>query len=181
MSSSPSPEPRRVALGSTGSIGRQAIDVLAAHPRPSGSWRSPRATTDRPRRTGGAVATGRRRARRRDDDYGTELPADTARESGPDALVELATRADVDLVVVATGGVVSLRSVLAALEAGKTVATANKETLVAGGHLVSAGRSSPRGRRLGGLHADSACLAAPDRLEHSAIWQCLVGEGDAVR
>ena len=62
-----------------------------------------------------------------------ELPPDMARESGPDALVGLATRDDVDLVVVATGGVVSLRPVLAALEAGKTVATANKETLVAGG------------------------------------------------
>ena len=56
---------------------------------------------------------------------------------GRDAdLVELATRDDVDLVVVATGGVVSLRPVLAALAAGKVVATANKETLVAGGHLV---------------------------------------------
>ena len=42
----------------------------------------------------------------------------------------------VDLVVVATGGLVSLRPVLAALRAGKIVATANKETLVAGGHLV---------------------------------------------
>src|SRR5664279_4253494 len=65
-----------------------------------------------------------------------DLPAGTIRVSGPDALVELATRDDVDLVVVATGGVVSLRPVLAALRAGKVVATANKETLVAGGHLV---------------------------------------------
>ena len=51
-------------------------------------------------------------------------------------LETLATRDDVDLVVVATGGIVSLRPVLAALRAGKVVATANKETLVAGGHLV---------------------------------------------
>ena len=51
-------------------------------------------------------------------------------------MLELATAADVDIVVVGTGGVVSLRPVLAALDAGKIVATANKETLVAGGHLV---------------------------------------------
>jgi len=83
-------------------------------------------------------------------------------------------------VVVATGGVVSLRPVLAALEAGKIVATANKETLVAGGHLVM-----PIARRLAG---ERAAVDARDPLssplgwlrpidsEHSAIWQCLAGE-----
>jgi hypothetical protein len=65
-----------------------------------------------------------------------EVPAGTELVEGPDALLELATREDVDLVVVGTGGMVSLRPVLAALRAGKVVATANKETLVAGGHLV---------------------------------------------
>jgi len=82
----------------------------------------------------------------------------------------------VDLVVVATGGVVSLRPILAALGAGKVVATANKETLVAGGHLVM-----PLARRLG---ADAAgpmqsplAWLRPIDSEHSAIWQCLVGEG----
>ena len=108
-----------------------------------------------------------------------ELPADTARESGPDALVGLATREDVDLVVVATGGVVSLRPVLAALEAGKTVATANKETLVAGGHLVM-----PLARRLADGASDPSLRSPlawlrPIDSEHSAIWQCLVGEGMA--
>src|SRR5439155_23389083 len=63
-------------------------------------------------------------------------PFGTGQSTGPDALTQLATRADVDLVVVATGGVVSLGPVIAALAAGKVVATANKETLVAGGHLV---------------------------------------------
>ncbi len=66
------------------------------------------------------------------DETSLDLPAGTRRVRGADALVELATRDDVDLVVVATGGVVSLRPVLAALRAGKVVATANKETLVAG-------------------------------------------------
>ena len=80
----------------------------------------------------------------------------------------LATRDDVDLVVVGTGGVVSLRPVLAALRAGKVVATANKETLVAGGHLVM-----PLARALAADVAaippgrpvrQPARLAPPDRL-----------------
>jgi 1-deoxy-D-xylulose-5-phosphate reductoisomerase len=98
-------------------------------------------------------------------------------------LVEFATRDDVDLVVVATGGIVSLRPVLAALRAGKVVATANKETLVSGGHLVM-----PEARR----RAEAVAATSPiDPLasplawlrpidsEHSAIWQCLVGESMA--
>ena len=88
--------------------------------------------------------------------------------------------------VVATGGLVALRSVLAALEAGKIVATANKETLVAGGHLVM-----PLVRRLaagvGAATGDGALTRWPSPLgwlrpidsEHSAIWQCLVGEQHA--
>ena len=97
-----------------------------------------------------------------------DLPPGTERVGGPDALVELATRDDVDLVVVGTGGVVSLRPVLAALRAGKVVATANKETLVAGGHLVM-----PLARGLAERRRDRpprrsvrepAGLAAPDRL-----------------
>ncbi len=92
----------------------------------------------------------------------------------------LATRDDVDLVIVATGGVVSLRPVLAALRAGKVVATANKETLVAGGHLVM-----PLARDLaatvaatdpGDAYASPLAWLRPIDSEHSAIWQCLVGE-----
>ena len=68
---------------------------------------------------------------------GLDLPPGTERVGGRGRRSStLATRDDVDLVVVGTGGVVSLRPVLAALRAGKVVATANKETLVAGGHLV---------------------------------------------
>ena len=108
------------------------------------------------------------------------LPPGTAVDFGEAALVALATRDDVDLVVVGTGGVVSLRPVIAALEAGKIVATANKETLVAGGHLVM-----PIAKRLA---AERAAADPRDPLasplgwlrpidsEHSAIWQCLVGE-----
>ena len=80
----------------------------------------------------------------------------------------------------ATGGIVSLRPVLAALRAGKVVATANKETLVAGGHLVM-----PLARRLaadvaatrpGDPYASPLAWLRPIDSEHSAIWQCLVGD-----
>ena len=165
MSSPSSAEPRRVALiGSTGSIGTQTVDVLAAHPElfrvvalAAGSNRS-------------LLATQAARL-----DVATTLVGAT-----DDALCELATRDDVDLVVIGTGGVVSLRPVLAALRAGKVVATANKETLVAGGHLVM-----PEARRLaderavlapGDPFASPLAWLRPIDSEHSAIWQCLVGE-----
>jgi 1-deoxy-D-xylulose-5-phosphate reductoisomerase len=83
---------------------------------------------------------------------------------GPGALETAVRREDVDQVVVATSGVVSLRPTLAALEAGKLVAVANKEVLVCAGQLVTAAA-----RRHGG------CLLPIDS-EHSAIWQCLRGE-----
>jgi len=174
--------PRGVALiGSTGSIGRQAVDVLAGRPEAfrvvalaagsNGSVLAEQVALLRPR----AVALADDAALRRLD-----LPPGTERVRGADALVELATRADVDLVVVGTGGVVSLRPVLAALAAGKVVATANKETLVAGGHLVM-----PRTRALAQAVAASRpsdpfasplAWLRPIDSEHSAIWQCLVGE-----
>jgi len=174
--------PRGVALiGSTGSIGRQAVDVLAGRPEAfrvvalaagsNGSLLAEQAALLRPQ----AVALADDTALGRLD-----LPPGTERVRGADALLELATRADVDLVVVGTAGVVSLRPVLAALAAGKVVATANKETLVAGGHLVM-----PRARALAaGVAADlpsdpfASPLAwlRPIDSEHSAIWQCLVGE-----
>lgn len=169
-----------VALfGSTGSIGRQSLEVLEKH-------------ADRFRVV--ALATGRnsgeleaQAARLRPavvalaaEGTGLDLPVGTVRERGEDALEVLATRDDVDIVVIGSGGVVSLRPVLAALRAGKIVATANKETLVAGGHLVMAEAAR--------LASERAALDPRDPLatplawlrpidsEHSAIWQCLVGE-----
>ena len=178
MSSPSSPERRGVALlGSTGSIGTQAIEVLAAHPERfrvvglaagrDGSKLAEQARQLRPAVVALAQA---------DSFAGLDLPVDTEQAAGDEALVELATREDVDLVVVATGGVVSLRPVLAALRAGKVVATANKETLVAGGHLVM-----PEARRLAAGTSLQHMLSPlawlrPIDSEHSAIWQCLVGE-----
>jgi 1-deoxy-D-xylulose-5-phosphate reductoisomerase len=174
--------PRRVALlGSTGSIGRQTIDVLEAHPDAfkvtalatgsNGALLAEQSARLRP----AAVALADEAA-----SAALDLPGGTDRVGGTDALEALATRDDVDLVIVATGGVVSLRPVLAALRAGKIVATANKETLVAGGHLVM-----PLARELanataatdpGDPYASPLAWLRPIDSEHSAIWQCLVGE-----
>jgi 1-deoxy-D-xylulose-5-phosphate reductoisomerase len=181
MSSPSSADRRRVALlGSTGSIGRQAVDVLTAHPDAfevvalAAGANGPLLAEQAARLQPAVVALAEEMTI-----TALELPAGTNRDGGPDALVRLATRDDVDLVVVATGGVVSLRPVLAALEAGKIVATANKETLVAGGHLVM-----PLARRLAGAASDPdlanpLAWLRPIDSEHSAIWQCLVGEGMA--
>ncbi len=178
----PTVEPRRVALiGSTGSIGRQAVDVLTGHPEAfrvvalaagsNGTLLAEQAARLRP----AAVALGDGAAI-----AGLDLPPGTERVGGSDALEALVTRDDVDLVVIGTGGVVSLRPVLAALGAGKVVATANKETLVAGGHLVM-----PLARALAAAraatdqtdpYASPLAWLRPIDSEHSAIWQCLVGE-----
>jgi 1-deoxy-D-xylulose-5-phosphate reductoisomerase len=154
------PERTRVCvLGSTGSIGRQALDVLASHP-------------DRFEIV--ALGAGRDAAglSRQVEQYRPRVHALTS-QATDDALLELATREDVDMVLVATGGMVSLRPVIAALEAGKRVATANKETLVAGGHLVMT-----LARELADANGDASPLAwlRPIDSEHSAIWQCLAGE-----
>jgi 1-deoxy-D-xylulose-5-phosphate reductoisomerase len=84
--------------------------------------------------------------------------------SGEAGLVELATHEDVDLVVVATTGHAGFAPTLAALEAGKEVALANKEALVMAGEIVT-GLAQRKGLRI-----------RPIDSEHSAIWQCLVGE-----
>ena len=177
--------PIRVALlGSTGSIGRQALDVLAAlGPTRSRSWPWPPAATSRrsrsrSRRSGRASCAGRRSGAA----ARLELPAGTALDRGPGRVLErCATRDDVDLVVVATGGVVSLRPVLAALRAGKVVATANKETLVAGGHLVMPlaprsrpPRSAPPTRPTRWRRRWPGC--GPSTPSTRRIWQCLAGE-----
>jgi 1-deoxy-D-xylulose-5-phosphate reductoisomerase len=168
-------------LGSTGSIGRQAIDVLTAQPSrfrvvalAAGSNAALLAEQARLLEPA-AVAIGD------DTTLGPrDLPTGTERIGGADALEALATRDDVDLVVVATGGLVSLRPVLAALATGKVVATANKETLVAGGHLVmplARGRAADRAAEdPRDPYASPLAWLRPIDSEHSAIWQCLVGE-----
>ena len=84
-------------------------------------------------------------------------------QCGADCLVRAATRDDVDIVLNAVVGAAGLDATLAALEKGKRVALANKETLVMAGHLVEAARARGRGE------------IVPVDSEHSAILQCLTG------
>jgi 1-deoxy-D-xylulose-5-phosphate reductoisomerase len=174
--------PRGIALlGSTGSIGRQAVEVLASRPDDfrvvalaagtNAATLAKQASVLRP----AAVSLADEGALR-----DLDLPSGTTRVGGGDALEVLAVREDVDLVVIGTGGVVSLRPVLAALRAGKVVATANKETLVAGGHLVMP-LARERARAVASTdprdpYASPLAWLRPIDSEHSAIWQCLVGE-----
>ncbi len=132
------PATRVALLGSTGSIGRQTIDVLSSGDAgvfdvvALAAGRDAATLAEQAHRLRPSVVS-------LADPVATaqlSLPDGTACMDSADALTEMATRDDVDLVIIATGGVVSLRPVLAALQAGKVVATANKETLVSAGHLV---------------------------------------------
>ncbi|MBA2265989.1 MAG: 1-deoxy-D-xylulose-5-phosphate reductoisomerase [Chloroflexi bacterium] len=150
-------------LGSTGSIGRQALEVISALPERFSLL---------------ALASGRG-----GDAIAEQLSAwpsarwwcaDTRqRQLAPDrwaadGLTELATLDGVELVVVATTGMAALPAVLATLRSGRRVALANKETLITGGHLVTA--------LLDELGGDPLERLRPIDSEHSAIWQCLIGE-----
>ena len=175
--------PVRVALlGSTGSIGRQTLDVLlSAGP---GEFRVSAMAAGRDVDTfAEQLATCRPLVASLADPAALarlDPPAGVTLDGDPDALTRFATRDDVDLVIVATGGIVSLRPVLAALRAGKVVATANKETLVAGGHIVM-----PIARQLAAARAaidptdpmaSPLAWVRPIDSEHSALWQSLAGE-----
>ena len=150
-------------LGSTGSIGRQTLEVVAGHPerfRIAGlaAGHASRELRDQLSRWPGARAW-----------TADGAIADVGRGRWADGgLAELATLDGVDLVVVATTGMAALPAALAAIGSGRRVALANKETLVTGGHLVDAALDEAGGDRLD--------LLRPIDSEHSAIWQCLLGE-----
>ncbi|HET8650122.1 MAG TPA: 1-deoxy-D-xylulose-5-phosphate reductoisomerase, partial [Gemmatimonadales bacterium] len=140
--------------GSTGSIGRSTLRVLGRH-------------ADEFHLV--ALAGGRNHARLAEQIAewhpayaGLAYPgACDELPSGPDVLIEAATRPDVDIVVNAVVGSAGLAATLAALEAGKRVALANKESLVMAGELVA------RAARDGGGEV------VPVDSEHSAVLQCI--------
>jgi 1-deoxy-D-xylulose-5-phosphate reductoisomerase len=159
-----SPAPRRVVLlGATGSIGRQAVDVIARFPA-----RFQVVGMVAGRRVAGLQALAERFPGARvavvGPDPGVEVPSSWG--VGLEAACELAAM-PADVVCVAITGAAALRPTLAAIDAGTTVATATKEVLVMAGEIVRA-RSRRSGSRL--LPIDS---------EHSALWQCLRGEDPA--
>ncbi len=93
--------------------------------------------------------------------FGTQALSEIRIDQGPDALVQIAQHPEVDIVVAAIVGRAGLESTLAAVQAGKRVALANKETLVVAGPLV----------RLA-MQASGAEILPVDS-EHSAIFQCM--------
>lgn len=155
-------------LGSTGSIGTQTIDVIEGRPDmfraevlTAGSnvdLLIEQARRLRPRLV--VIADERGYAPLRDalGPLGVEVAA------GADALADAAALEGVDMVVTATVGYSGLIPTLRAIDAGKDIALANKETLVAAGELVSRHLSRSRSRVI------------PVDSEHSAIYQCLRGE-----
>jgi 1-deoxy-D-xylulose-5-phosphate reductoisomerase len=160
---------KRIAiLGSTGSIGQSALAVIDAHP-------------DRLVVAGLAAGENAERLAAQIARYkppvvamATDAAADRLRASGGlsgvrfagtgrDGLVAVASDPSVDLVLCASSGTEGLEAVLAAIEAGKTIALANKEVLVMAGGLVT---EAARRNGVAILPVDS---------EHNAIHQCLHG------
>ncbi|WP_240417576.1 1-deoxy-D-xylulose-5-phosphate reductoisomerase [Paenibacillus periandrae] len=154
-------------LGSTGSIGTQTLDVLAHSPEQykveglAGGYNLPLLLEQikqfKPNKV--SVAT-----KSLADELRLHVSAQTSVFYGDEGLMEIAAGTDADYVVTALVGSQGLRPTLAAIEAGKDIGLANKETLVSAGHLVTE-LVKKRGVKL--LPIDS---------EHSAIFQCLNGE-----
>ncbi|GIM47834.1 1-deoxy-D-xylulose 5-phosphate reductoisomerase 1 [Collibacillus ludicampi] len=154
-------------LGSTGSIGRQTVEVIRRH---------------REQFSVCALAAGHnvdelanqiRMLKPSLVSVATERAAEELREQvgnsveivvGDQGLIDVATHPDADMVLTAVVGTRGLAPTIAAIQAGKTIALANKETLVAAGHVVTK------------LAAEKNVPILPVDSEHSAIFQCLQGE-----
>ncbi len=156
---------RQVAiLGATGSIGRSTLEVIAAS---QGRLRVAGLTANRRLSELCALAhehhprwvVGTDAGVTADFDW-SELPADTELLRGTDSLQALVTHPEIDVVVAAIVGSAGLRGTWLALEAGKTVALANKETLVMAGPLVMQ-LAAERGRALGLVIRDPRALREP--------------------
>jgi 1-deoxy-D-xylulose-5-phosphate reductoisomerase len=159
---------RLAILGSTGSIGRSALSVVDAHPGrlsvvalaagDNAAALAGQVKRYRPALATMATSSGVDRLRAA---CGQDAPPALA--AGAEGLIAAATHPDVDIVICASAGTAGLEAVLAAIEAGKRVALANKEVLVMAGALVT---EAARRRGVAILPVDS---------EHNAIHQCLHG------
>ena len=155
-------------LGSTGSIGTSALDVVSAHPEHfkivglTANYNidllEQQIKTFQPRIV--SVAT-----KDLADTLRTRISANTKITYGTDGLIAVATHPDSNLVLSSVVGVSGLLPTIEALKAKKDIAIANKETLVAPGHIVTE-------------LAKNGCRLIPVDSEHSAIFQCLNGENN---
>ncbi|MSO37326.1 MAG: 1-deoxy-D-xylulose-5-phosphate reductoisomerase [Acidimicrobiia bacterium] len=139
---------RVVLLGSTGSIGTQAIEVILAH-------------SDEYEVVG--LAAGRNLELLMSQASQLGVPEDRARlaDGDPSVLAELASLPDADVVLNAVVGFAGLPATIAAVENGKRLALANKESLIAGGPVVAKARAAGGGE------------IVPVDSEHSAIYQAM--------
>ena len=159
---------KRIAiLGSTGSIGRSALSVIDAHPTRlkvvslAAGDNATLLAEQVDRYCPDVVAMATDAALDRFRSACSNVPR--AVGSGTEGLIAVATHPSVDIVLCASAGTAGLEAVLAAIEAGKTIALANKEVLVMAGALVTA---AARRRGVEIFPVDS---------EHNAIHQCLHG------
>ena len=150
-----------MVLGSTGSIGRQTLDIVRALP-------------ERFRVVALAAGKNLDLLAKQVKEFQPEFVSYTTADKKPTrnrflgcrylSLEEIACLPDVDIVVIAVSGAAGLGVTLAAAQAGKHIALANKESLVAAGEIITAAAKKNKARIL------------PVDSEHSAIWQCLNGE-----
>lgn len=165
---------RKIAiLGSTGSIGKQALDVVKQHSdlfevelltaNNSSELLIKQALEFKPNNV--VICNPDKY-----DEVADELqPHDIKVFAGMDSVCDLVGAEDIDIVLTALVGFSGLRPTVAAIKAGKVIALANKETLVAGGSVVTA------------LAKQYKTPILPVDSEHSAIFQCLMGAaGNAV-
>lgn len=157
-----------VILGSTGSIGTQTLDIIDEHPErfravvltAGRNWQllAEQARKFRPRRVVIADTSALPELRRALHDLPIEV------EAGADAIADTAAMPEGDIVVTAMVGYSGLIPTIRAIEAHKTIALANKETLVVAGEIITA------------LVKKHGAKIVPVDSEHSAIFQCLEGE-----
>lgn len=155
-------------LGSTGSIGTQTLEIVSAYPD---------------KLKVAALAAGKNVDKMEEQirifhpDYAVLYSEDAAKElkgrvsdtdtkilCGMDGLIEISTLLVTDIVVTAIVGMIGIRPTIAAIEAGKDIALANKETLVTAGHIIMP------------LIKEKGVSLLPVDSEHSAIFQSLHGE-----
>ncbi len=157
-----------VILGSTGSIGEQALQIVREHPDRfnvlgiscNNSWEKllEQVQEFHPQY---ALVANKQYADAFDD---KQLPQDTELLVGHEQLIELATLDDADVILNSLVGYSGFEPTIEALKAGKKVALANKESLVVGGEIINK------------LIKDDRSQLIPVDSEHSAMLQCLVGE-----
>jgi 1-deoxy-D-xylulose-5-phosphate reductoisomerase len=154
--------PRGIAIiGSTGSIGTQTLEVIEHHPElfrvvalcgaTNHSLLAEQARRHRP----DLVVT------QHDGDSDHAFPAQSRRSSGREGLIEAATHPDADIVVVASAGHSAIEPTIEAIRLGRTIALANKESIVCAGGLIVP------------LARETGAAIHPVDSEHSAIWQSL--------